>query len=522
MNASSSSDQEMVDRLAEEFVERHRRGERPALARVHRAVPRARRGDPRPLPRPRADRAGQARRRRADRELRRGGRGRARGPPAGAAGRLPHPPRGRPRRHGRRLRGRAGDRSAGTWRSRSCPATPCSTPGSWPGSAARRGRRRGCTTPTSCRSSASASRTGCTTTSCSSSGARRSTRSSTSCGGCGGPGTVAVDGRSARRRRSPAHEASAAAVARSLLTGRFALHEPDPGATAARPRTASPRRRRPRTRADPARPTRFRRRQRQPPRSPRRRADLSSLSELRAAVLAGRGAGRRAGGRGAGLRPRPGRPPPRHQAVEPAARRRRATSGSPTSAWPRPSDGEDLTHTGDIVGTLRYMAPERFARPVRPAERRLRLGLTLYELLTLRPAFDAADRRAADPAGDAARAAAAAAARPGSPARPGDDRPEGDRTRSRPRRYPTAEELADDLQRFLEDRPIRARRVSSAERLLRWGRRNKARGRPAREPGRDAGRRLHRQHVAVDPGRGQAAREATLPSSWPATSTPPT
>ena len=41
------------------------------------------------------------------------------------------------------------------------------------------------------------------------------------------------------------------------------------------------------------------------------------------------------------------------------------------------------------------------------------------------------------------------------------------------RRYPSAEELAEDLRRFLEDRPIRARRVSSAERLLRWGRRNK-------------------------------------------------
>src|SRR4051812_39169530 len=32
MNASSSSDQQMVDRLAEEFVARHRRGERPAVA----------------------------------------------------------------------------------------------------------------------------------------------------------------------------------------------------------------------------------------------------------------------------------------------------------------------------------------------------------------------------------------------------------------------------------------------------------------------------------------------------------
>jgi WD40 repeat protein len=41
------------------------------------------------------------------------------------------------------------------------------------------------------------------------------------------------------------------------------------------------------------------------------------------------------------------------------------------------------------------------------------------------------------------------------------------------RRYPSAEALAEDLRRFLEDRPIRARRISSAERLLRWGRRNK-------------------------------------------------
>ena len=44
--------------------------------------------------------------------------------------------------------------------------------------------------------------------------------------------------------------------------------------------------------------------------------------------------------------------------------------------------------------------------------------------------------------------------------------------KERSRRYQTAGELADDLQRFLEDRPIRARRVSQIERLGRWCRRN--------------------------------------------------
>src|SRR5207253_1279838 len=53
---------------------------------------------------------------------------------------------------------------------------------------------------------------------------------------------------------------------------------------------------------------------------------------------------------------------------------------------------EALTETGDVVGTLRYLAPERF-RGVSDARSDVySLGLTLYELLALRPPFDDRDR----------------------------------------------------------------------------------------------------------------------------------
>jgi serine/threonine protein kinase len=51
-----------------------------------------------------------------------------------------------------------------------------------------------------------------------------------------------------------------------------------------------------------------------------------------------------------------------------------------------------LTETGDLVGTIRYMAPERFQGVCDARADVYALGLTLYELLLLRPAFDASDR----------------------------------------------------------------------------------------------------------------------------------
>src|SRR5262249_21125255 len=121
------------------------------------------------------------------------------------------------------------------------------------------------------------------------------------------------------------------------------------------------------------------------------------------------------------------------------------------------SDSDDLTHTGDVVGTLRYMAPERFNGPGDVRSDVYALGLTLYELLTLRPAFEEADRNKL-----------VKQVMHGEPPRPRQLNPRVPRdletvvlkaiARDPAHRYATAEDFGTDLQRFLDDEPILARR----------------------------------------------------------------
>jgi len=135
-------------------------------------------------------------------------------------------------------------------------------------------------------------------------------------------------------------------------------------------------------------------------------------------------------------------------------------------------DSDDLTHTGDVVGTLRYMAPERLRGRADPRSDVYALGATLYELLALRPAFPYSDRLEL--------MERIAREDPPSPRREEPRIPRDLETivrkamaRDPADRYRSAAELAEDLHRFRSDRPIRARRASPAEELWRWARRNR-------------------------------------------------
>ncbi len=134
-------------------------------------------------------------------------------------------------------------------------------------------------------------------------------------------------------------------------------------------------------------------------------------------------------------------------------------------------DQPNLTHTGDILGTLRYMPPEAFEGKTDARSDVYSLGLTLYEMLAFRPAFDEKERNRL-----IRQVTQEVPPRLGKSVRslPRDletivskaiDREPG-------RRYQTAALLAADLQRFVDDEPIRARRASLPERSWRWCKRN--------------------------------------------------
>lgn len=134
------------------------------------------------------------------------------------------------------------------------------------------------------------------------------------------------------------------------------------------------------------------------------------------------------------------------------------------------SEASELTRTGDVLGTPQYMPPESFDGVYDERSEVYAVALTLYELLTLRPAIEG--KNAADTIRRAAAGVGIAASRhnPSIPKRLEtvvqkalSPNPRG--------RYQSAADFGRDLQRFLSDEPIRARRSGILERGILWSRR---------------------------------------------------
>jgi eukaryotic-like serine/threonine-protein kinase len=135
-----------------------------------------------------------------------------------------------------------------------------------------------------------------------------------------------------------------------------------------------------------------------------------------------------------------------------------------------------LTMTGEVLGTLRYMSPEQALAKRVPIDHRTdvySLGATLYELLTLRPVFEGKDRQ------ELLRQIAFEEPRP--PRRVDRKVPAELEVivlkaleKNPADRYATAQEMADDLRRFLDDRPIRAKRPTAMQWVRKWARRHRS------------------------------------------------
>ena len=135
------------------------------------------------------------------------------------------------------------------------------------------------------------------------------------------------------------------------------------------------------------------------------------------------------------------------------------------------TDSATLTESGEVLGTLRYMPPEAFRGQSGPLGDVYSLGLTLYEMAALRPAFDQSDRARLIHAVTESQPVPLRNLAPKVP-RDLETIVRKATERDPTHRYSTAAALAEDLRRFAEDRPIAARRVGQVERLWRWSRRN--------------------------------------------------
>jgi WD40 repeat protein len=132
-----------------------------------------------------------------------------------------------------------------------------------------------------------------------------------------------------------------------------------------------------------------------------------------------------------------------------------------------------LTMTGDMLGTLRYMSPEQMLSKPGIDHRTdiYSLGVTLYELLTLRPAVSGKNRHDF--------VTQIADGQPHKPRKFNRYIPRELETilfkameKDPDQRYATARELADDLRRFVENRPIKARRPNFLDATIKWSRRH--------------------------------------------------
>jgi serine/threonine protein kinase len=133
-----------------------------------------------------------------------------------------------------------------------------------------------------------------------------------------------------------------------------------------------------------------------------------------------------------------------------------------------------LTKTGDVIGTLRYMSPEQASGQRVLLDHRTdvySLGATLYEIATTKPIFPGQNPQ------ELLRQIL-------------HDEPKSPRaidasipieletiilkaiSKNAADRYGTARELSADLQRFLADEPIQAKRPSMPERVRKWSRRH--------------------------------------------------